>query len=377
MGIPLEWYRQMRQTNPVAYDPRFNGWNVFRYDDALYVLTNPAIFSSEPQQPWQPHLPSLLSIDPPRHRHLRNIVSQAFTPRVVAQLEPRITEITNRLLDAVIPNGEMDVIKDLAYPLPITIIAELLGVPAEDRAMFRDWSSNLVSVPSNPSDVKRLQQAAEGFNTYFTQKLEERRNYSRDDLMSRLVVVEVDGQYLSKEELLDFCRLLLIAGHETTANLIGNAAAWFHEYPAVVEELRNNPSLMPSALEEILRCYPSVIGAARATRASIDTILRGQHIGQREIVHVLIGSANYDEEQFPNPERFDIRREPNRHLSFGYGIHFCLGAPLARLEAKIALNLVLERLTDIQLISDQPVEPVESPFIVGVKRFPIRFKAAS
>jgi cytochrome P450 len=243
--------------------------------------------------------------------------------------------------------------------------------------MFRDWSSNLVSVPSNPSDVKRLQQAAEGFNAYFTQKLEERHNYPRDDLMSRLVVAEVNGQYLSKEELLDFCRLLLIAGHETTANLIGNAAVCFHEYPAVVEELRNNPSLMPSALEEILRCYPSVIGAARATRASIDTILRGQHIGQREIVHVLIGSANYDEEQFPNPERFDIRREPNRHLSFGYGIHFCLGAPLARLEAKIALNLVLERLTDIQLISDQPVEPVQSPFIVGVKRFPIRFKAAS
>lgn len=193
MRVPLEWYRQMRATNPVAYDPRFQGWNVFRYEDALHVLTDHATFSSSPHGiSQQPKMPSLLSLDPPRHRQLRNIVTQAFTPRMVARLEPRITEVTNRLLDNIIPNGEMEVIQDLAYPLPITIIAELLGIPADEQATFRRWSEGFVSGPRDISQHRPQERLAslQGLNAFFAQLLEERRRQPREDLMSRLITAE-------------------------------------------------------------------------------------------------------------------------------------------------------------------------------------------
>jgi cytochrome P450 len=375
LHIPLEWYRQMRDTAPVSYDPHRGIWQVFRYDDALHVLNDPATFSSEPVAgSRQPRQPSILGMDEPRHHRLRSIVARAFTPRSVAELAPRITEITNGLLDAVLSRGEMDVIADLAYPLPITVIAALLGVPSEERDTFRAWSTRLVSGPRNATHARQEQaEVARTLRHYLAQKLEEHRNAPREDLMSRLLEAEVDGEKLSEEELLDFCQLLLIAGYETTANLIGNALVCFEDHPEAVEELRHHPELMSSAVEEILRCYPSVSGAARL--ATTATVLGGQAIDQHQTLIIHIASANYDERQFPDPDHFLIRRNPNRHLSFGSGIHFCLGAPLARLEATIALQILLERFQQIERIPGAPVRAIQTFFTFGVEQFPVTFKA--
>jgi cytochrome P450 len=370
-SFPQEWYRQMRATEPVYFEPRIRHWYIFRYDDALRVLTDPATFSSETGQP------GILGMDPPRHNLLRNLVSLAFTPRVVAQLEPKITEVANSLLDAAIEQGEMDVIRDLAYPLPATIIAELLGVPAQERAMFIRWS-NIISSGQHQGEsvlnnAEERQQAEQDFREYLTRKLEERRRQLGDDLMSHLILAEVDGQRLYPEELLSFCYLLLFAGYETTANLIGNAMLAFEEHPDEAEELRDNPELMPGAIEEILRCYAPVIGAIRVVDS--DVRIRKQALKRGDQVIVRVDSANYDEAQFSSPEHFVIRRSPNRHLSFGHGIHYCLGAPLARLEGRIALNLFLQRLRDVRRNEDRPLEGIHSPFLLGLTSYPITFKA--
>ncbi|GHO97176.1 putative cytochrome P450 YjiB [Reticulibacter mediterranei] len=370
-GFPHDWYRQMRATNPVYFEPRFHIWYVFRYEDALRVLNDPATFSSETGQP------SILGMDPPRHNLLRNLISRAFTPRIVAQLEGKITEITNELLDAAIARGQMDVIRDLAYPLPATIIAELLGVPSQEREMFIRWS-NIITAgqrfgQGQTADDEGRKQTDREFREYFAIKLEEHRRQPDDDLMSSLILADVDGQRLNQEELLSFCRLLLFAGYETTANLIGNAMLAFEEHPDVVEELRGNPELMPGAIEEILRCYGSVIGAVR--HVTTDTHIGKQALKRGDRLIVRADSANYDEEQFHDPERFNIRRMPNRHISFGHGLHYCLGAPLARLEGRIALNLFLQRLRNVRRNEDQPLEGVRSFFLLGLTSYPIIFTA--
>ncbi len=376
LAIPHDWYRQMRKEQPVYFDPRFQLWNIFTYDEALQVLLDLETFSSEPAPgSRQLRLPSILGMDEPRHRKLRGIVQTAFTPRHIAQLEPRIIEVTDGLLDRVADQRKMDVIADLAYPLPITIIAELLGVPPEEQDLFKDWSTTMVSGPRHTTTlpeerIKIVQQ----LQAYLGNKLEEHRRQPREDLMTRLLEAEVDGEQLNQEELIDFCQLLLVAGYETTANLLGNAFVCFDEHPEVVEELRAEPGLMKSAVEEILRCYPSVSGAARlATR---EATIGGQTIEANQAVSISIASANYDEKQFPDPERFNIRREPNRHLSFGHGIHFCLGAPLARLEASLALNLVFKRLRDIRRDPEQEVKAIQTFFTYGVESFPVTFKPA-
>jgi cytochrome P450 family 109 len=371
-GFPHDWYRQMRATNPVYFEPRFHIWYVFRYEDALRVLNDPATFSSETGQP------SILGMDPPLHNLLRNLISRAFTPRIVAQLEGKITEVTNELLNAAIARGEMDVIRDLAYPLPATIIAELLGVPSQEREMFIRWSNVITAGqrfgPRQMADEEEeRKQTDREFREYFTIKLEEHRRQPDDDLMSSLILADVDGQRLNQEELLSFCRLLLFAGYETTANLIGNAMLAFEEHPDVVEELRGNPELMPGAIEEILRCYSSVIGAVR--HVTTDTHIGKQALKRGDRLIVRADSANYDEEQFRDPERFNIRRMPNRHISFGHGLHYCLGAPLARLEGRIALNLFLQRLHNVRRNEDQPLEGIRSFFLLGLTSYPITFTA--
>jgi cytochrome P450 family 109 len=374
--LPLDWYRQMRRSEPpVSFDDKFRSWNVFRYDDVVRVLGDHATFSSErPVTPEQPGLPSIVGMDPPRHRKLRGLVNQAFTPRVVAELGPRVTAVASTLIDRVSGQSEMDVMHDLAYPLPITIIAELLGIPVEEQATFRRWSETLISGPR--TDAMRGRSGAQeradnlrDLNAYFQTKLAERRLAPRQDLMSRLLAAEVDGERLSEHELLEFCRLLLIAGSETTSYLIGSTLLCLDDHPELAEELRRDPALLPGAIEEALRCFPSVAGTMRT--ATADTRIGAQAIGRGESVIVWLGSANYDEAHFDQPERFDIRRAPNRHIAFGQGIHFCVGAPLARLEARIAVGMVLERLPGLRRDRSRPVEPVESPFIFGVRRFPV------
>jgi cytochrome P450 len=374
--LPLDLYARMRASDPpVSFDARFASWNVYRYDDVIRILGDHGTFSSE-RPPGQPAIPSIVGMDPPRHRKLRGLVNQAFTPRVVAELTPRITAVTTALIDRVAGQGGMDVMQDLAYPLPITIIAELLGIPVEEQATFRRWSETLIAGPR--TDAVRGRSGAEeraanlrDLNAYFERKLAERRAAPRDDLMSRLIAAEVDGERLTEIELLEFCRLLLIAGSETTSYLIGSALLCLDDHPEVAEELRRDPALLPGAIEEALRCFPSVAGTMRLTTGP--TQIGGQELDAGQSVIVWLGSANYDEAHFTAPETFDIRRSPNRHLGFGQGIHFCVGAPLARLEARIALGLVLERLPRLRRDRSRPVDAVESPFVLGVRHFPATF----
>jgi cytochrome P450 len=379
---PYDWYRSMRATQPVFYDPQYSVWHVFRYADVERVLTEYATFSSDPRtMEWEgltdeaPILSSILRMDPPRHRQLRSLATLAFTPRVVAQMEPRIRAITNTLLEQAPATGEIDVIRDLAYPLPVTVIAELLGVPAELRADFKRWSDALVSDNFNEGEEAQSALFAEiqGMYQYFSQVLEERRQHPGNDLISALLKAEIDGQHLSDTELLGFCALLLVAGNETTTNLIGNSILCFDQYPETVELLRNNRALIPGAVEEVLRYIAPVKAMSRFTK--VETTIGEQHIGAKQAVIAWIASGNRDEAQFPDAEHFNAQREPNRHLGFGHGIHFCLGAPLARLEARIALDAMLDRFPGRWQVPDAPLEAVQSSIVFGVKKLPMIWNA--
>jgi cytochrome P450 len=293
-------------------------------------------------------------------------VTQAFTPRTVAQLAPRITTIVQELLDQVESKGEMDVVDDLAYPLPVIVIAELLGIPPADRERFRRWSNAVVSTSGS------MGRAPEGgMYEYFLAMLEQRRQEPRDDLISALLTAQIDGEQLTVTQLLGFCFLLLVAGNETTTNLIGNTIICLDEHPQAMEQLLAERTLVPNALEEVLRYLSPVQCVFRVT--TIDTHIGEQEIPEGKLVLPWIGSANRDEEQFSDADTFDIRRNPNRHLAFGYGIHFCLGAPLARLEVRIALEAMLERLPNIKRVRDVPLQRTDSFFLYGVKHLPITF----
>lgn len=366
---PFPWYRLMRDSQPVYYQSDYRSWQVFLYDDVQRVLSDYATFSSSFSggQGRDPLSTSVISMDPPRHRQLRNLVTQAFTPRGVAQLSGRITTIVNTLLDQVIKHGRMDVVDDLSYPLPVIVIAEMLGIPQEDRARFKMWSDAVVgaSYPRGGNPQAEM-------SVYFLDMIEKRRHEAKEDLISALLNAQIDGEHLSQQELLGFCVLLLVAGNETTTNLIGNAFVCFDEHPEVMEQLRAEPALIPGAIEEVLRYRSPVQFMYR--RAAADVTLEGQEIRAGQMVISWIGSANRDERQFPDPERFDIQRTPNRHLAFGHGIHFCIGAPLARLEAKIALTLMFERMKDIQRVRSVPLESTGSTLVYGVKHLPVTFR---
>jgi cytochrome P450 len=358
--------------------------SVFRYDDVQRVLSDYEAFSSErgPRDASAASAlsASLISSDPPRHRQLRNLVTQAFTPRAIAQLAPRITAILDELLDSItaIPGGSggsdgigrMDFIEDLAGPLPVIVIAEMLGIPPSERVQFKRWSDAIVSTSASPTDGGlTFMSAQQEMARYFSRLIAERRAEPHDDLISHLIAAEIEGQHLSAIELIGFCVLLLVAGNETTTNLLGNAILCFDEQPEAYERLRAQPALIPSAIEEVLRYRSPVQSMFRA--ATGETELGGVRTSPSQPVIAWIGSANRDESRFPDAHHFDIERAPNRHLAFGYGIHFCLGAALARLEARLALEALIARFRAIRCIPDTPLRWMESSIVYGVQNLPI------
>ncbi len=364
------WFEEMRSNDPVFYDGRT--WHAFRYEEVSQVLTDYTHFSSQAFGLTGSFLQNtLIAKDPPDHRKLRNLVNQAFTPRTVARLSDRIAQITQELLDEVKSRGKMDVVSDIAFPLPAKVIAEMLGVPPEDWDIFQRWARVDSSDPAaSRREAGRSQR--EEMSNYFSRLLEERRRAPREDLISALSVAEVDGERLSEAELVSFCFLLLAAGQETTKNLITNAIVCLTDYPDSMERLMREPTLMPTAIEEVLRYLPPVWFLFRQTRAEVE--LGGQRIPADQLVLAWTASANRDPAQFQNPDRFDIEREPNRHLAFGHGIHYCVGAPLARLEARIALPMMLEQLRDLQRVEGVPIT-VHTGLVFVIRSLPITFQA--
>jgi cytochrome P450 len=367
----FSWFEEMREHNPVFHDERTRLWQVFRYEDVLSILNDYSRFSSQAYEFTGGFLSnSLIAKDPPDHRKLRNLVNQAFTPKAVAHLSDRITQITQELLDEVRHQGKMDIVSDIAFPLPAKVIAELLGVPPEDWNIFQRWARVDGSDPASNRHVSGRSMQEEMFR-YFSDLLEERRRTPREDLISSLSVAEVDGERLSEPEMLSFCTLLLAAGQETTKNLIANAIVCLTDHRESMERLINEPALMPTAIEEILRFLPPVWFLFRQTKTDVE--LAGQHIPANQVVLAWTASANRDPARFPDPERFDVEREPNRHLAFGHGIHFCVGAPLARLEAKIALPMILQQLKNLQRVEGVPIM-VHAGIVFVIRSLPVTFQ---
>jgi cytochrome P450 len=365
-------FAEARAHSPILYNENMRSYQVFRYEDVLKTLTDYNRFSSEALGANDGFLKdTLVSIDPPYHRKLRNLVNLAFTPRAVARLSDRIAQITQEQIDSVREQGTMEVVADMAFPLPAKVIAELLGVPGEDWDIFQRWARTDTSDPAAARRQAGQRSMFEEMSDYFTALLEERRRSPRADLISDLSVAEIDGERLSQYELVKFCILLLAAGQETTKNLIANAIVCFTDHPDAMERLIRDPALMPRAIEEVLRYLPPVWFLMRRTREDVE--LAGQSVPANQNVLIWTASANRDAAQFPDPDRFDIEREPNRHLAFGHGIHFCVGAPLARLEAKIALPMMLQQLKELQRAPDFPVS-VRMGIVFMIRSLPITFQ---
>jgi cytochrome P450 len=371
---PYPLYDRLRSEAPLFREPRSRLWMLFDYDGVKRALSDHDAFSSR----YGPAL-WLVFMDPPRQPKLRALISKAFTPRSVANLEPRIRELSRTLLDRTIQSGAMDVAADFSVPLPMMVIAELLGIPVDDRPRFQRWSDTILNMSYTigasgeevNAVVREFQAATAEMNDYLTQVLAQRRTAPKDDLLTRLGAAEVDGERLTQEEILGFFQLLLVAGQETTTNLLNNALLCLIEYPDQLARLRTAPDLLPTAIEEVLRYRAPLQWMMRLLTRDVQ--MHGQVIPAGNLVLAIIGAANRDPRQFPEPGRFDITRDPNPHLAFGHGLHFCLGAPLARLEARIALADFLERVKGFELASAEPWEPRKALHVHGPARLPIRF----
>lgn len=374
--LPFPVYNHLRQTTPVRYDESRGCWDVFRYEDVHRILKDPASFSSNRGLASKGRQ-TILTMDPPRHTQMRALVNKAFTPKVISDLEPHITSIINELLDVVQNSGKMDMVHDLAVPLPVIVIAELLGVPPQDRMLFKEWSDILVKGPDENTDeafiqvMREKEQANEELNDYFAKIIAQRRKDPKDDLISLLLTAEIEGQKLNDKEILGFSILLLAAGNETTTNLITNAVRRLTEDQQMQQQLREQPELISSYIEEVLRFYPPIQAIGRVATSDIE--IGGKQIKVGDQVVSWVAAANRDEAKFTDPDIFIVDRKPNAHLAFGFGIHFCLGAPLARLEGQIALRTIVERMEEIRFVSDTQLSYIQSPFVYGVKQFPITF----
>ena len=385
---PYPIYHQFREADPVHWSEMFGFWVCTRYDDIVAILrhsqasANPrdwerfddyveALGGTGPAGDMQSRW--MLLKNPPDHTRLRKLVTKAFTPRVVENMRTHIQDIVHDLLDAGQAKGSFDIIQDLAFPLPVIVIAELIGVPTQDREYFKDWTTALarsLDPVITPEIVQTADKATEDLIAYFTTLVAERRDSPQADLLSGLIAAEEEGDKLDEDELLATAILLFAAGHETTMNLIGNGMLALFRNPDQMAKLQAAPALIKTAVEEFLRYDGSVQITARVALEDIE--IGGKTIRKNQQALLLLGAANRDPAHFSDPDRLDITRQENPHLTFGHGIHHCLGAPLARVEAQIAINSMLHRMPDIHLSTDQ-LEWRDMLTLRGLQALPVTF----
>lgn len=383
---PYTIFTRARREHPVFVHEGFPIVSVFRYADAQAILKDPQTFSSDFPPP--PGLkkedlpsPSMLGQNPPEHTRLRSLVNQAFTPRIIRGLEPRLRQVADELFDDALEKGEVDFVEAMTYPLPVIAIAEIIGVPADDRDQFKSWSDAAVEdlgnglfVPPGPERLQKMGRIMTEMGQYFSSLADERRRAPREDLLTGLVQAEVEGSTLSHQEMITMLVLLLVAGNETTTSLIGNTVLELLDHPDELARLRANPDLSASAIEEVLRFSSPVQMDPRWLAR--DTVVRDVKLDAGRFVVSWLGSANRDEEMFEKADRFDIGREDNRHIAFGFGIHYCLGANLARLEARVALETLMQRTRSFERVGDAPLPMHPSIVFRGVTRLPLRLSPA-
>jgi cytochrome P450 len=390
---PFPSFARLRQSDPVHRSDVLGGWVLTRYADCRAALNDKKL-SADRITPFRNHLQpdarervaDLLRLlgqwavftDPPVHSRLRGLMNKAFTPRAIEGLRPGIQALVDRLIDPILGQREVELIGDFAYPLPATVIAALIGVPDPDLDRFKRWSDDLAtfvgSSLATPDKRERAQASAVEMTAYFRNLAREHRRRPRNDILSGLIAATEDGDRLSEEELVATCVLLLFAGHETTTNLIGNGMLALLRHPEQIKRLAAEPGLIESAVEEMLR-YDGPTMAM--TRIALEDVRYGERkIERGDRLYLMLNAANRDPEVFPAPDRFDIGRADSRHISFGYGIHYCLGAPLARLEAAIGVSSLLARLPHLSLATDEPAWS-DSLVLRGVKALPLRSEPAT
>ncbi|MDN4602208.1 cytochrome P450 [Paenibacillus sp. F6_3S_P_1C] len=377
---PYPVYEKLRQNDPihrVLFPHGDFGWIITRYEDAVEVLKDNR-FSKDVIKRYGPDqdnifVHNMLFSDPPDHRRLRGLVQKAFTPRLIEGMRSHIQDIADDLLDNLNSQDKMNLIDEFAFPLPIIVISEILGVPLEDQDKFRLWSNSIIDATSEENS-EVFEKHAKEFIDYLNAWFAKVREQPGDDLISQLVVAEESGEQLTEKELLGVVALLIIAGHETTVNLIGNGILALLEHPEQRELLIKRPELIHNAVEEMLR-YNGPVEFSTSRWASEDIEFHGHHIAEGELVIVALDSANRDEAKFKDADVFDITREKSTHLAFGKGIHLCLGAPLARLEGEIAINTLIRRFPDMQLQADvNELEWRPGMIVRGVKEIPVQLK---
>jgi cytochrome P450 len=389
---PHPAYRALRETAPVCWSEAWGAWLITRYDDVVTTLRDDERFSSKgrlvelidslPNEarteagPLREHFSTsgLIHSDPPDHTRMRSLISKAFSPRVITALEPRIARIVDDLLDRVEPGTPFDLMAALAYPLPAIVIAELLGALPDDRDRFRSWSDGIVAFQGQgraiPDAVPMSARAVTEMRAYIGELIEARRQEPHDDLLGNLVAVEEQGAQLTLDEIYSTCVTFLIGGHETTTSLIANSLYRLLSHPEQLAIARTDDGGLSRAIEESLR-YDSPIQRT-FRRVTQDTEFGGQWLTRGQIVIQLLGAANRDPEHFGDAEAFDVTRHPNRHIAFGSGVHFCIGAPLARLEARIALRSLLQRMPDLELASADVTWQSEKALFRCVRELPVQ-----
>ena len=388
---PYPLLRQLREEDPVHWSDSIGGWILTRYDDMMITFKDTGHFSNEGRlakavaylppetraefKTFEDHYRqrSLIHSDPPDHTRLRSLVTKAFNARVVEGMRPRMQEIVNEVIDAAQQAGGMDVIKDLAIPLPVTVLAEILGVPKADVHLFKDWADGLLAfqgLNKPPVEVlQRSQQAILGIRGYLGALLKEKRKNPDQYLLSELAAAESEGEKLSESELLNTCITLLVAGHETTTSLIGNGLWALLRHPDQCQLLKDDPSLLTSAIEEMLR-YESPV-ARQPRLMKVETEMGGKQLRPGEMVFQMLNAANRDPAYFTDPDQFDIRRQKNRHIAFGFGPHFCVGALLARTEGQVVFSTLLARVPHIRLVDEKPDWDVHKPNSRMLKTLPV------